>query len=149
MRDSISNKVREYVLKRDEYTCRYCGNTKVPFHLDHVYPFSKGGETTAQNLVTSCENCNYQKRNNVGIWPKPIGYFKQERFRRFWLFWSSTILGTLLTILSLLLLSETNTQIRDIGFIVYSICWIPLLIGLVKNGWYSTLELWRNINNES
>lgn len=148
MREHIPDRVREYVLERDEYTCRYCGRTESPFHLDHVYPVSKGGETTANNLVTACEVCNYKKKNHVGIWPKPIGYFKREKFRRFWIFWSNVVLGILLTIFGLLLSSETNYNVRNVGSIVYALCWIPFLVSLAENGWYSTLELWRSLNNE-
>ena len=70
---------REYVLRRDGNMCRYCGSRNPPFHLDHVYPFSKGGETTTENLVTACVKCNSRKHNSVGIWPKPVGYFSQSK----------------------------------------------------------------------
>lgn len=75
MREPIKGNLREWVLNRDGHRCRYCGSTSGPFHLDHVYPVSKGGETTMENLVTSCAKCNLQKHNSVGMWPKPIGYF--------------------------------------------------------------------------
>lgn len=71
----ITPEVRAFIFKRDNYTCRYCGNKKAPFHLDHVYPIAKGGETTEENLVTSCLRCNVKKHATVGMWPKPIGYF--------------------------------------------------------------------------
>ena len=71
-RERISPELRERVLARDNFTCRYCGSTKAPFHLDHVYPFSKGGETTYENLVTACAKCNVKKHNRVGIWPAEI-----------------------------------------------------------------------------
>lgn len=71
-REPIDDKLRQRVLKRDGYRCRYCGSTKKPFHLDHVYPVSKGGETTYDNLVTSCQNCNLGKHDKVGIWPNPL-----------------------------------------------------------------------------
>lgn len=75
---NISDKLRQQVLKRDGNQCRYCGSKTGPFHLDHVYPYSKGGETTIKNLVTACEKCNLKKRDTVGMWPKPIGYFNQK-----------------------------------------------------------------------
>ena len=71
-RDAISAHLRERVLKRDRYTCRYCYSTEGPFHLDHVYPFSNCGETTYNNLVTACARCNLKKHNRVGVWPLPI-----------------------------------------------------------------------------
>jgi 5-methylcytosine-specific restriction protein A len=71
----IPENVRRFVFKRDNYTCRYCGDRKGPFHADHVYPESRGGETSVNNLVTSCGHCNHSKHASVGMWPKPIGYF--------------------------------------------------------------------------
>jgi hypothetical protein len=72
MREPISDKLRKKVLQRDNNRCRYCGSTKQPFHLDHVYPVSKGGETSFDNLVTSCAKCNLHKHNHTGIWPVPM-----------------------------------------------------------------------------
>ena len=70
-RPPISPEMREEVLKRDNHTCRYCGDKEGPFKMDHVYPFSKGGETTIENLATSCGRCNGRKSNKIGIWPNP------------------------------------------------------------------------------
>jgi len=78
MREPISFELRSKVLHRDNYSCRYCGVKNVPFHLDHVYPVIKGGETSYNNLVTACVNCNARKHSSVGIWPKPIGYFEKK-----------------------------------------------------------------------
>lgn len=50
---------REGMLKRDNYTCRYCrgfGDT-----MDHVVPESRGGETSWLNCVTACWSCNNMK----------------------------------------------------------------------------------------
>ncbi len=71
-REHITPELRQRVLERDNYTCRYCEATQGPFHLDHVYPHSKGGETTFENLVAACRSCNIRKHDKVGIWPAPI-----------------------------------------------------------------------------
>lgn len=63
------------VYRRDGSRCRYCGDTRGPFQLDHVYPESKGGETSVNNLVVSCSRCNNRKHAKVGVWPYPVGYF--------------------------------------------------------------------------
>jgi len=42
-RRTLSDKDRAKVLERDGYKCRYCGSTKLPLHVDHIYPWSKGG----------------------------------------------------------------------------------------------------------
>lgn len=75
---TIGDELRRSVLRRDGYQCRYCGSKQEPFHLDHVYPYSKGGETTYENLVTACSGCNCGKNASVGMWPKPIGYFNNR-----------------------------------------------------------------------
>jgi 5-methylcytosine-specific restriction endonuclease McrA len=54
---------RANVYARDGYKCQYCGHKKPPSQLnyDHVYPRSKGGLTTWENIVTSCIPCNLRK----------------------------------------------------------------------------------------
>jgi len=76
-RQSIPQWMRDEVLARDGYACRYCGSMDGPFHMDHVYPVSKGGETSVNNLVTSCPLCNVKKHNKVGVWPWPV--FVEEK----------------------------------------------------------------------
>lgn len=64
-RKVISKRVRFEVLKRDAFTCQYCG--KMPpdtvLHIDHIKPVSKGGTNGILNLVTSCIDCNLGKSN--------------------------------------------------------------------------------------
>jgi hypothetical protein len=71
-RQPIPQWMKEEVLARDGYACRYCGSMDGPFHMDHVYPVSKGGETSVNNLVTACPRCNVKKHNKVGVWPWPV-----------------------------------------------------------------------------
>jgi hypothetical protein len=73
-RKHISSKLRNSVLERDHYRCRYCGTYEPPFHLDHVYPVTRGGETSKENLVTACAKCNFKKHAAVK-WPAPLEYF--------------------------------------------------------------------------
>lgn len=47
------------VLRRDEYTCMYCGRRA--HTIDHVLPTSRGGENTWENTVASCLSCNNKK----------------------------------------------------------------------------------------
>ena len=51
---------RHRILKRDNYSCVYCGSKK-NLTVDHIQPKSKGGPNTWQNLVTCCGTCNRQK----------------------------------------------------------------------------------------
>ncbi len=54
---------RAAMLRRDNYTCGYCGasGAKVLLTVDHVLPQSRGGEDTFENCVTSCISCNSKK----------------------------------------------------------------------------------------
>lgn len=57
--------LRFAVLERDAFTCRYCGRSPlhegVVIHVDHVVPVAKGGESTLDNLITACTDCNRGK----------------------------------------------------------------------------------------
>lgn len=58
---NIPMQIRAAVVARDGGVCRYCGDVSGPFHLDHVQPFSRGGEHTHENLVVACVACNLAK----------------------------------------------------------------------------------------
>ena len=65
-----SLRLRWRVLQRDHFSCCACGASPaitpgVDLHVDHVVPWSKGGETTNENLQTLCSTCNLGK-SNVG-----------------------------------------------------------------------------------
>jgi 5-methylcytosine-specific restriction endonuclease McrA len=51
---------RHNIFKRDSNKCQYCHSTK-DLTLDHVYPKSRGGKTSWDNLVTACKHCNARK----------------------------------------------------------------------------------------
>jgi 5-methylcytosine-specific restriction endonuclease McrA len=46
------------VMKRDKFTCQYCGATDVAMTVDHVIPRSLGGPNSWENLVCACKKCN-------------------------------------------------------------------------------------------
>lgn len=52
--------LRAELMERDEWTCRYCGDTvtAATATLDHVHPQSLGGPSTPENLTTACLTCN-------------------------------------------------------------------------------------------
>ena len=52
------------IYKRDGNKCQYCGSTK-ELSIDHVYPKSKGGRDTWENLVTACTKCNIKKGDKL------------------------------------------------------------------------------------
>ena len=66
----ISDKLRYQVLKRDGFKCCACGaspakDPSVELHIDHIIPWSKGGETTIDNLQTLCSRCNLGKSDSL------------------------------------------------------------------------------------
>lgn len=67
IRPTISQNLRRSVIERDGYTCGICWIEVDPddVHLDHVKPFSKGGETTLKNLRVTHSLCNMRKGANA------------------------------------------------------------------------------------
>ncbi len=49
------------ILRRDEYTCQYCGRQAPYLTIDHVLPRRLGGHYTWDNLVAACPACNHRK----------------------------------------------------------------------------------------
>ena len=69
---AINEKTRLQVLKRDNYKCVYCGKSpatdlEIILHIDHIKPFSKGGDNTIANLQTLCSKCNLGKGNDETV----------------------------------------------------------------------------------
>lgn len=62
--------LRYTVLKRDNFKCVLCGASPalkagVQLHVDHIFPFSKGGKTEIGNLRTLCKDCNLGKAARI------------------------------------------------------------------------------------
>lgn len=64
---SIGVKTRLEVLKRDRFTCSYCGAhpPDVLLEIDHVIPRAAGGSDDMENLVTACWDCNRGKGDRL------------------------------------------------------------------------------------
>ena len=62
-----SDRLKVRVLMRDGNRCRICGvecnDGLHNIHFDHIIPWSKGGETTFENLQVLCSSCNEAKGN--------------------------------------------------------------------------------------
>ena len=66
----INLRLRFKVLQRDNFKCCACGaspakDASVELHVDHILPWSKGGETVFENLQTLCSKCNLGKSDMV------------------------------------------------------------------------------------
>ena len=62
----MTNKLREAIKKRDNYTCCFCGNSvylepNLLLEIDHITPVAQGGPTEESNLQTLCWKCNRSK----------------------------------------------------------------------------------------
>jgi 5-methylcytosine-specific restriction endonuclease McrA len=58
---------RVNVFARDGFRCQYCGARRQVHELnyDHVVPRVQGGKTVWENIVTSCYECNSEKRGRT------------------------------------------------------------------------------------
>ena len=58
---ALSRIVRERAGDR----CQYCRTSQalqgVPFHIEHLFPASRGGPTASENLTLICPSCNLGK----------------------------------------------------------------------------------------
>lgn len=66
----MTSKLRKYIKERDNFTCRYCGNStfaepNLLLEIDHIIPVAKGGCTVEDNLQTLCWRCNRAKSSKI------------------------------------------------------------------------------------
>lgn len=69
-RSMMTSKLRQLIKERDNYTCKYCGNStytepNLLLEIDHIIPVAKGGCTVENNLQTLCWKCNRSKSNKI------------------------------------------------------------------------------------
>ena len=55
---------RAMIYKRDGHKCQYCGSTR-NLTIDHIFPTSKGGDNSWENLVVACMPCNTRKGDKL------------------------------------------------------------------------------------
>jgi len=69
---------RKNIIKRDNYTCQYCGKITKSITIDHIIPKDKNGKDLWSNLVSACNKCNSKKSNkylrdtNMKLLKKPV-----------------------------------------------------------------------------
>jgi len=58
---------RQSIFQRDNYICQYCGKKfkKDELEKEHVFPKSRGGKNTWDNIVSACSPCNARKANRT------------------------------------------------------------------------------------
>ena len=83
MKKKIPARLRDEITKRARGFCEYCRSNSEfsdsPFDIEHIFPFSEGGENISENLALSCHGCNLHKSN------KTVGFdvFSEEIVRLF------------------------------------------------------------------
>jgi hypothetical protein len=65
---TVNWRLRFLVLRRDGFRCKACGASParepgIDLDVDHVVPWSEGGETILENLQSLCRTCNGGKSN--------------------------------------------------------------------------------------
>ncbi|GBF86249.1 HNH endonuclease [Aphanothece sacrum] len=70
---------RRNILERDRHACQYCHYKGEQLTLDHVFPRSRGGGDTWENLVAACVRCNVKKGNRT---PKEANMILRSQPRR-------------------------------------------------------------------
>jgi 5-methylcytosine-specific restriction endonuclease McrA len=65
--------VREYLLKKWNRACAYCGCTDVPLQIEHIIPKARGGSDRVSNLALACDPCNKAKNT------RPIEEFLKDQ----------------------------------------------------------------------
>jgi len=53
----LSSRLKEKILKRDNYRCSNCGSSDTNLYFSHIVPLSRGGRNEPDNLTTLCEIC--------------------------------------------------------------------------------------------
>ena len=66
----VNYRLRFKVMQRDNFKCCLCGKSpakdpSIELHVDHIFPWAKGGETVMDNLQTLCSVCNWGKSDLV------------------------------------------------------------------------------------
>ena len=63
------NKIRDEILKRDDYKCHYCSEKSEFMEVDHVLAVENGGTDDLSNLVACCRSCNRKKGDKAILKP--------------------------------------------------------------------------------
>lgn len=67
------------IVEQFNHSCAYCG-TKHNLTMDHIVPISKGGKTTANNIIPACSSCNSSKQTkDVVEWYTKQVFYNKDR----------------------------------------------------------------------
>ncbi len=67
--NKLTIQLKQAVRLRSKNCCEYCHSQEKfatqSFSIEHIYPLSKGGQTTLDNLALACQGCNNHKYNKT------------------------------------------------------------------------------------
>lgn len=73
----IDSRVQWQVFARDNYTCRYTGETGIPLTVDHVDLYEEGGASIVENLISCTKKANKLRGNMpYDVWINSSEYKK-------------------------------------------------------------------------
>jgi hypothetical protein len=138
--------LKRRVYARDGRRCQYCGDTRGPFEVDHIYPRHHGGEDRLDNLIVSCLACNRAKGARVlrgRTTAAMVGNYRRERLRwrhqqqpllqRSPFTWPLIVAAQLILSLLALAWSLLLIPLRVIGWSLASLPWkiVLVILGLI------------------
>ncbi|RLI76939.1 hypothetical protein DRP05_11675 [Archaeoglobales archaeon] len=53
-----ARKYKDWLLRRANYRCERCGDSKYKLHIHHIIPRKDGGKHTPENLIVLCPSCH-------------------------------------------------------------------------------------------
>jgi len=77
---AVSKRTRFEVLRRDDFTCRYCRSKDSELTVDHVVPVALGGTDDPGNLVAACRDCNAGK-GSTGPGEESVAQVSEDALR--------------------------------------------------------------------
>ncbi len=87
-----STNTQEYVLCRDQHTCKACKKKTDQMHVHHVIWRTNGGSDLPENLLTLCEKCHSKAHKNQKFNTKIVELFEGVKKQ----FVHSTILNSIM-----------------------------------------------------
>ena len=64
---ALSREVRLRAGERCEYCRLHQAGQQATFHIDHILPLARGGDSTAENLALACVSCSLRKGARTSV----------------------------------------------------------------------------------
>ncbi|SLC65388.1 HNH endonuclease, putative [Mycobacteroides abscessus subsp. massiliense] len=136
---AVTKRLRYEVLRRDNYSCRYCGRSapEVKLTVDHVVPVALGGSDEPSNLVAACADAPLvdDVASDALRWSRAIALAAEHaaeqrkeseelyaRFEKHWNNWTYQYKGERCTIDKPASWRQTVAQFLDAGLDITQLC---------------------------